>query len=183
MSSRDGGNKRFEEIYRRYYARVWRYLRACGVSDDEAHDLAQDTFKRLFERMKTIRGEDEWPFLQSIARSIFLNWLRGRRTQKRDVAKRVELDGPGLTTEPSAVALPDYAEEEQRALRVEKLREAITELSPGQRECISLWLNDISYVNIAKTLGISVDAVKSRIRDAKRLLSARLGEPLPEEQE
>jgi DNA-directed RNA polymerase specialized sigma24 family protein len=37
-------------------------------------------------------------------------------------------------------------------------------------------LNDLSYEEIQKTLGITLDAVKSRIRDAKRQLRERLGE-------
>ena len=183
MTRRDGGDERFEKIYRRYYARVWRYYRACRVSDDEAHDLAQDAFKRLFERITSIRGEDEWPFLQSIARTVFLNWLRGRKTQKRDSGKLVELDDPDFVEEPSAPNEPDYAEREQAALRGKALRDAIAELPDGQRQCVQLRLEELSYEEIAKTLRITVDAVKSRIRDAKKVLSARLGVTLPEERE
>src|SRR5258708_9411587 len=181
MRGRDGGDERFEKIFRRYYARVWRYFRSCRVTDDEAHDLAQDAFKRLFERMTSVRGEDEWPFLQSIARTVFLNWLRGRKTQKRDGGKLVELDDPEFVEEPTASNEPDYAEREQTALRLKTLRDAIAELPDGQRQSLQLQHGGLSYGEIAKTLRISVDAVKSRIRDAKTTLSARLGDTLPEE--
>src|SRR6202008_2059368 len=86
MSTRnDGGaaDDGFEAIFRKYYARFWRYYRACRVSDDESHDLAQDAFKRFYERRKQLRGEEPWPFLQSIARSVLLNKLRDQKTAKR----------------------------------------------------------------------------------------------------
>ena len=183
MRGRDGGDERFEKIFRRYYARVWRYFRSCRVTDDEAHDLAQDAFKRLFERMTSVRGEDEWPFLQSIARTVFLNWLRGRKTQKRDGGKLIEMDAPEFVEEPSAPSQPDYAEREQAALQRKALHEAVAELPDGQRQCVQLWLKELTYEEIAKTLRVSVDAVKSRIRDAKKTLGARLGATLPEERE
>ena len=183
MRGRDGGDERFEKIFRRYYARVWRYYRACRVTDDEAHDLAQDAFKRLFERMTSIRGEDEWPFLQSIARTVFLNWLRGRKTQKRDGGKLVELDDPEFVEEPTAPSEPAYEEREQAAIRQKALSDAIAELPDGQRQCVQLWLKELTLEEIAKTLRVSVDAVKSRVRDAKKTLSSRLGATLPEDRD
>lgn len=184
MSGRDGSDDRFEKIYRRFYARVWRYFRSCRVSDDEAHDLAQDTFKRLYERMTTIRGENEWPFLQQIARTVFLNWYRAGRTQKRDVTKVVDLDDPDIAPQAAMVTVqPDLATKQERELRLTRLRDAIATLPAGQKQCIEFWLSGLSYTEIARTLGITLDAVKSRIRDAKRTLSTQLGVTLSEDDE
>ncbi len=182
MNGRDGGDARFETIFRRYYARVWRYFRACRVADDEAHDLAQDAFKRLFERIGQIRNENEWPFLQSVARTVFLNWLRAQKTQKRGSAKTVDLDDPELAAKMPIAEQPDYATRQQDAVRSRQLREAIEALPNGQRQCMELWLDELSYEEISAGLRITLDAVKSRIRDARKALSARLGETLPEEE-
>lgn len=183
MSGWDGGDDRFEKIYRRFYARVWRYFRSCRVSDDEAHDLAQDTFTSLFKRMGTIRSENEWPFLQSIARTVFLNSYRAGRTQKRDVTKVVDLDDPGIAASAPVSEQPDLAMKQQTELRLTKLRDAIATLPNGQKQCMEWWLSGLSYTEIGRTLGITLDAVKSRIRDAKRTLSAQLGVTLPEDDE
>ena len=181
MSGKDSGDARFETIFRRYYARVWRYFRACRVADDEAHDLAQDAFKRLFERIGSIRNENEWPFLQSIARTVFLNWLRAQKTQKRGSARVLELDDPDLTAQMPVTEQPDYATKQRDAVRSRQLRDAIEALPNGQKQCMELWLDELSYEEIAAGLRITLDAVKSRIRDARKALSARLGETLPEE--
>src|SRR5947207_6648572 len=110
--------QRFEAIYRRHYARVWRYYRTCRVADDEAHDLAQDTFKRFYERIDLFRGQDEaiWPFLEKIALNVFRNWLRAGKTAKRS-ANIVEHDDPEFNYEQPDPEGPKYADWETHAER------------------------------------------------------------------
>jgi len=167
---------RFESIYRKNYARVWRYFRINNISDDEAHDLAQDAFKRLYERMDQIRKDDAGPFLASIAKTILLNRVRARQTQKRN-APVVAIDDPDLAfNEPEAPPEPDYAERVEEEARWERVRRAVAALPPGQQECLRLQMEGLQYNEITKVLGISMDAVKSRLRDAKRCLREQLGE-------
>lgn len=166
---------RFEAIYRKHYARVWRYYRSCRVSDDEAHDLTQEAFKRLYERMDLIRGEDAWPFLQAIARTVLLNWIRASKAAKRSVII-VELDDPDFLYEPAAPPQPDYAEVQDEAQRRKRLREAYKELPEGQQACLRLWIQGLTYKEIEKTLSLTEDAVKSRLRDARKHLRERLGD-------
>lgn len=171
---------RFEALYRKYFGRIYRYYRRCGVGDDEAQDLGQEVFKRFYEAMDRYRGEAEWAFLETTALNVLRNYVRARKTAKR-TANVVDLDDPDFSDEPAASPAPDYAERQQEAIRSQRLHEAIGELSPGQRQCMKLWLDDLQYNEIADALRISVDAVKSRLRDAKRILSARVGDKLPEE--
>jgi RNA polymerase sigma-70 factor (ECF subfamily) len=169
-------DERFEQIFRQHYARVWRYFRTNRIADDEAHDLCQDAFKRLYERMDQIRNDDAWPFLAAIAKTILLNRIRARQTQKRN-ASLIEMDDPELVfKEPAAPPEPDYADRQADEARWEAVRGAVASLPAGQRECLRLWIEDFQYNEIAKVLGISMDAVKSRIRDAKRYLREQLGE-------
>lgn len=169
-------DERFEAIFRQHYARVWRYFRTSRIADDEAHDLCQDAFKRLYERMDQIRSDDPWPFLATIAKTILLNRVRARQTQKRN-ASLVEIDDPDLVfNEPAAPPEPDYAERQADEVRWEAIRAAVASLPPGQRESLRLWIEGFQYNEITKVLGISMDAVKSRIRDAKRYLREQLGE-------
>lgn len=57
-----------------------------------------------------------------------------------------------------------------------ELHDAIAALPEGQRHAIQLWLDGFHYSDIAHALRISVDAVKSRLRDAKRHLRPRIGD-------
>ncbi|HEX3069638.1 MAG TPA: RNA polymerase sigma factor [Thermoanaerobaculia bacterium] len=174
----DGGGRydeRFEAIFRKCYARVFRYFRTNRIADDEAHDLCQDAFKRLYERMDQIRNDDPWPFLASIAKTILLNRVRARTTQKRS-AVMIEIDDPELLFEPAAPAELDYADRDAEEALWERVRRLVASLPPGQRECLRLWIEGFQYNEITTILGISMDAVKSRLRDAKRYLREQLGE-------
>jgi RNA polymerase sigma-70 factor (ECF subfamily) len=178
----DGREQRFEAIYRKYYGRVWRFYRAQRVPEDEAHDLCQDTFKRLYESFVQYRGEGDWSYVETIARNVLYNAVRARATAKRS-AELVAIDDPDFNQEPPAPEEQDYAEREEDELQRRRVRQAIDKLPPGQREAILLWIDDFKYDEIATTLRISMDAVKSRLRDAKRMLRAQLGAgELPEDE-
>lgn len=183
MSFPGGGDDRgdrFETIFRKYYGRVWRFYRAARVSEEEAHDLCQEAFTRLFENFGQYRGEGDWSYVETIARNVLYNWVRARGAAKR-TAELVDIDDPGFAHEPPAPPEPDYAEREEQAMRGARVRGAIDALPSGQRECMLLWIDDFKYDEIARALRISMDAVKSRLRDAKRMLRAQLGTDVPED--
>lgn len=167
----------FDAIYRKYYGRVYRFFLSCRVADDEAQDLSQDTFRRFYEHMNRFRGEPAavWSFLEKTARNLLLNRIRAQRTGKRN-GLTVDIDDPDISFEIAAPEEPDYGEREHEALRRTSVREATAELSEGQRQCLELLLEGLKYTEIAAALNISVDAVKSRLRDAKKLLRSRLGD-------
>lgn len=167
----------FEPIYRKFYARVWRYFRANNISDDESHDLAQEVFRHLLEGVDKVRNDDAWPLLVTIARRILLNRVRSYSTQKRS-ATLVSFDDPDFVLrEPAAPPDPDYIERQAAEERQQRLQAAMASLPRGQRDCFLLWYDGNKYGGIAKILSISMDAVKSRLRDAKRTLRQQLGEP------
>ncbi len=189
MKIRNGGgerDERFRSLYQKYYRRVVRFfLVSFHVAEHDAEDLAQEAFTRFYEAMDEYRGDAEWAFFETIARNVAYNRIRATKTQKRN-ALTVDIDDPEVTNnQPPAPETPDYAEREAAALRRKQLYDAIDELSPLQRECMLLWLDDFKYDAIAAALRISMDAVKSRLRDAKKILRARLGDDgtLPEDEQ
>jgi len=188
MKNGNGGdrNERFKTLYQKYYRRVVRfYVRAFRFAEEDAEELAQEAFLRFYEAMDEYRGDAEWAFFESVARNVAYNKIRWRKTQKRN-ARTIDIDDPEVSrNEPPAPEQPDYAERQHEALQRKRLYGAISELPPGQRECVQLWLDDFKYGEIATALHTSMDAVKSRLRDAKRQLRARLGEDgtLPEDEE
>jgi RNA polymerase sigma-70 factor (ECF subfamily) len=178
-------NDRFRPLYQKYYWRVVRfYVRSFRLTQEDAEELAQDAFLRFYEAMDEYRGDAEWAFFETIARNVAYNRIRSQKTAKRN-GRTIDIDDPDFAAhEPAAPAGPDYAEREEDALRVKQLRDAIAQLPSGGRECLQLWLDDFKYDEIAKFLGITLDAVKSRLRDAKKLLRARLGDDaLPEDEQ
>lgn len=182
MTIRDDGNsrdERFKSYYQKYYRRVVRfYVRAFRFDEHDAEELAQESFMKFYEAMDEYRGDAEWAFIETIARNVGLNKIRSGLTLKRNV-KTVPLDDPDIG---NRVSTP--APQLDRITR-KQMYAAMAELPSGQRECLRPWLDGSSYDEIARALRISQDAVKSRIRDAKRSLRARLGDGvgLPEDDE
>lgn len=188
MTSRhDDGSRdeRFRSYYQKYFRRIVRfYVRSFRFDEADSEDLAQEAFIRFYEAMDEYRGDAEWAFFEAIARNVAFNRIRSRKTLKRN-ARTVDLDDPDVRRNEPGTAAPDYVEQQHEALLKKQLRAAIAGLPAGQREAVMLWLEGFKYDEIARALRISMDAVKSRIRDAKRALRARLGDDgvLPEDEE
>lgn len=183
MNGRSSNEERFQALFRKYHRSIVRYfIRAFRVTEEDAEDLAQDTFTRCFQAIDDYRGDAEWAFLEMIALNVGRNRVRGLNTHKRK-GETLAIDDPNEAYEPVAPPGPDYAELEEAELKLKRLHAAIAELPPGQRQAVQLYLDDFTYEEIRKVLQISTDAVKSRLRDAKKLLRARLGDvDLPEDE-
>jgi RNA polymerase sigma-70 factor (ECF subfamily) len=186
MVSRNGGNRdeRFRSLYQKHYRRLVRYfMRAFRLSEEDAEELAQEAFLRFYEAMDEYRGDAEWAFFETIAMRLALNRIRSKNTLKRR-AITVDIDDPDVREQPVADPGPDYVERQETADRLRRLHEAIAELSPGQRQCVQSQLDGFKFHEIARSLRISIDAVKSRLRDARKTLRAKLGDDgaLPEDE-
>lgn len=178
-------DSRFQELYRKYYRAVVGFFVGQGFSREKARDLAQDTFVRVYRSMETYRGEAAWGFLETTARRLALNEIRSRATLMRK-ARETSLDEPlqqiqSMAQDPWTGALPQSPEtelikREEDVRRRRRLQEAIENLPQSLRTCVLLWLQDCSYREIMKDLGLSLDAVKSRLNEARHRLREQLGD-------
>ena len=179
-------NELFRRLYEKHYRRVIRfYVVVFRLSVQDAEELAQEAFLKFYDAMEEYRGEAEWAFLETTARNLGLNRIRSLTTMKRGAVRPIDLDDPVVKrNEPAAPAEADYAERQHQEMRLKRMRDAIAQLPPGQRQCIQLQLEDRKYDEIAAILRITVDAVKARLRDARRTLRERLGAEgaLPEDE-
>lgn len=187
----DGDDKDalFHALYAKHYTRVLRYFnRTAHLDYRDIEELTQDVFVRAYENWHLYRREAEWAYLEKIARNVLLNHVRRVGAIKRGghVATK-SIDDLTPSEQPAAPQELDYAARQERERRQQLLRAAIDGLTEGQREAVQLSARGLKYKEIAFTLRISVDAVKSRLRDAKRHLQKRLGQDvsgmLPEEEE
>lgn len=165
-----------EERYRQllpYYDRLVLFLRKLGFDVDDARDLAQDVFVRVFQHVAEYRGDAKWNYLEKVARHLAYNRIRDRNAAKRH--------GIMLPEE----ALHDHADPrarrpESEVLRREiaqRLREAIDALEPSHRICVELfYIAEKSYRDICLLLGISLPALKSRLNAARARLKELLGD-------
>lgn len=131
-----------------------------------ADDLAQETLLRVETRLRTLRSRDRlrsWVF--QIARHTVADHFRKiRETEAFDEAAH----GPLLTVSDDTLTAEDEALGE--ALR-HYVRSVVDRLPPPYREAIRLIeLEGLSQVELARRLGLSVSAAKSRVQRGRALL-------------
>lgn len=160
------GDDRFEELYRRYRRSILAYLQRLGFSYDQANDLAQDAFTRVYRNMGRYRGEAEWNYVKTAAQNVAYNAIRARATHKR------KGDNVPLENQTDLAARGAAAEEK---VALSEVGAAIEKLPPSLNAPLRLWLEGFTYSEVASMLKITVDAVKSRLRDARSRLRAMLG--------
>jgi RNA polymerase sigma-70 factor, ECF subfamily len=172
-------------VFHEYSRRVQRFFERKGASPDEAQDLTQETFLRVFRsevRLDDRAELEAWLF--EIARNVWANRLRARAALKR-AATVVSLEEPESAEKARAVADPASAAGEQDALasvitreQLGTLRRALAELPDQMRQCVYLRvLADLKYREIAEVMKISIETVKSHLHQAKKRLRPML-EPL-----
>ena len=167
-------NLRFESLFQRFYRRVVAFLMHLGFSLDDARDLAQETFLRVYKNMDAYRGEAEWAFLRTTAHNLAKNRIRDNSAQKRKVT-RVTIEEIADPIDPAPPPDEVMAVREETARFRDRYAAAVASLSGMQRECFLLRHQGYSYDEIAAVLRIPVNSVKSRLHDAKKRLKEVLG--------
>lgn len=161
-----GDHRAFAALVRRYQDRIFRFILRMVGSREEAMDLTQETFMKAHQALPNWRPEAQFStWLFRIAHNAALDVLR--RLERVRFVSFAEL-APGEDDH----ALPDPAPQPDERLadrqRIGLLERALGELPAEQREILLLReLEDMSYAEIAATLGIAEGTVKSRIARAR----------------
>lgn len=157
-----GEREAFDELVARWHEPLWRYVLAMTGDPDVAEDVLQEGWLRVLRGIDGLRQPARlrsWVF--TIVRRTFLDRLRVRYAEP-DLEP---LDGP----------LPDDGPELLDPAEANALDEALTTLSPPDRETIVLfYLQGLDLREVAEVLDIPVGTVKSRLHRARGLLRDRL---------
>src|SRR4030067_1131859 len=159
----------YGELVRRYQTSVFNVCYRMMGEHQEAEDLAQDAFLRGYRRLGTFDAQRTFgPWIRRGAANLGLNSL-----QKR-APVRLTLDEEH--DDPIDVEQPDPAVAHERADQSQRLRQALQDLPPHYRAVIEVrHYQELSYEEMAQTLGVSLSDVKSHLFRARRLLARRLG--------
>src|ERR1700716_467861 len=129
-----GNSEAFDELVTRYRTRVFGMIYNMVHSEQDAWDLAQDSFVKAWKSIGRFRGKSSfYTWIYRIVMNVTIDWLRkkqvkGAGAEFDDAVQLKEID-PAAKTAPRPDALP-YERMERRELRA-KIDEAIKQLSPG----------------------------------------------------
>src|SRR5881398_3123312 len=138
-----------------YIPNLRRYARALVGDRDGADDLVQDTLERAVRKFHLWKPGDLRAWLFSIMHNVFVNQLKARR-----IFPEVEVDENLAAPVPSATRM-DLLD----------LQRALASLAPEQREVVLLIaLEDMSYADVSRALGIPMGTVMSRLSRGRERL-------------
>jgi RNA polymerase sigma-70 factor (ECF subfamily) len=170
----DGETEAFDELVTRYRTRVFGMIYNMVHNEQEAWDLAQDSFVKAWKSIKQFRGRSSfYTWIYRIVMNVTIDWLRKKQVRSGgaefdDAIQLKEID-PASKTVPKPDALP-YERMERREIRAQ-IDTAIGQLSPEHRAVILMKeIDDMQYHEIAETLGCSIGTVMSRLFYARKKL-------------
>ncbi|MCW8132589.1 MAG: sigma-70 family RNA polymerase sigma factor [Planctomycetota bacterium] len=182
-----GDAEAFETLVLRYQDRVYSLLCRLSGSEEDAEDLAQETFMKAYRALGSFRqGSQFYTWLFRIA--VNTSYSRGRQVQRRRKHEGVSLDaqhgdgedGRALGETAAAPAEAPEARMEKEHVR-QRVRDGIAQLDSDYRAVLLLRdMDGLDYDAIAETLEITRAAVKSRLHRARLELARILKDLKPE---
>jgi RNA polymerase sigma-70 factor (ECF subfamily) len=166
-----GDQAAWDQIVRQHWRKVFNLAYKFVGRHDEAEDLTQDIFLKIFKALHTFdRRANFQTWLISISRNLCIDHYRSVRKERETMAR--EVDASELT--PVSREQSPHRYVEQQDLR-QLIRQALAELPPTLREAVVLRdLKEFSYQEIADKLGLPEGTVKSRINRGRLELARQL---------
>jgi len=165
-----GKDRAFEAEALRWLPEVTRYALSLTRDEADADDLVQETYLKAYASWDSFTPGSEcrgWLFV--ICRNTF---LRGRQREARNVeADDPELESLAAAALHAAAAQSGYGSIFADVDLTDAITRAVADLPEPFREAVTLVdINDQSYEDAARVLGVPVGTVRSRLFRARRLL-------------
>ncbi|HEY9053224.1 MAG TPA: RNA polymerase sigma factor [Rectinemataceae bacterium] len=168
-----GDTQAYRIIVERYGPRMIAFCAMRLGSQDEARDLAQEVFLRAFSALKGFkRGESFSSWLFAIAAN--------RIRTKFGVFASTQAKVDAVAIEEAVREPRDPSDEAIRSIQAAELRLAVASLPPELRNPVEYYyFAGLSVAQTAKLLGLSEEAVKTRLFRARAKLKAALEKRQP----
>ena len=168
LSCLDGSVNDFSILVERYKNLVFSVISRMTNNPDEYEDLAQDIFLKVYKNLDKYRPDYH-----------FSTWIiRIATNHIIDMRRKHRVEGVSIDDTELPLSTGDSAEDEYiHSEMTNELNRLIDELPEIYRLPIVLYhRHDMSYKDIADSLGVSMSKVKNRIFRGRRILKDRLEE-------
>ena len=170
----------WEEIVQRYHRRIYNICYRFSGSSDDAADLAQEVFVKIYRTLGTFDGTRAsfMTWVTTVTRNLLVDHFRkgkyDRITDSLESTSGNQEDGLTIGEQLEDQSLgPEARVQGQQAQRM--VHQALQKLSPELREAVILRdLQDMDYKEIAQVLRVPEGTVKSRINRGRTELGRLL---------
>jgi len=165
---KNGVIKGYNEIVRKYQQQIYRVIRKMVQNHDDADDLTQEVFIKVYSALKNFREESNlFTWLYRIAANYSINHIR-----KVKVKNTVSFETVLTPIESDEKKTEDVMDDEQRR----KILEAAIETLPAQQRAMfnMRYYDELSYEEISVIMKRSVGGVKANYFHAVKKLGEYL---------
>ena len=147
----------FANMVREHKQTIYTVCYMFSQDEDEVADLFQDTLVNLWKGYESFRHEAK---AQTWIYRVALNTCLSAERKKKSKLQRIEL----------SMEQNLYRDESKSAIQIRQLHDRIQRLDVVDRAIILLWLEDLSYEEIAAVVGISVKNLSVKLVRIKEQL-------------
>jgi RNA polymerase sigma-70 factor, ECF subfamily len=171
---RDDDEPAFAELVELYHQRLVTVLQHLVGRTDEAEDLAQEVFLRVYRGRKKYHPRAKFStWLFTIANNLALNFLRNR--QRKPVVPLNLRDSGPMGARPAEQMVQDREHPPSQRVQQQELAAVIEQAleTLNERQRVAVVLNkfeDMNYAEIAEVMGLTTKAVKSLLSRARENL-------------
>ena len=166
-----GDQLAWDAIVRQYWRKVFNVAYKFVGKHDEAEDLTQDIFLKIFKSLDTFdRRANFQTWLISISRNLCIDHYRSVRKERESIDRAVDANDLTPTSpEPGPIAALEHRD------RVALLRQAMSALPDTLRTAVLMRdIQELSYQEIADRLRLPEGTVKSRINRGRTELARQI---------
>jgi RNA polymerase sigma-70 factor (ECF subfamily) len=162
-------------LVERYQRKIWHVAYQFTGREDEAEELTQEIFVHLMAALGSFDSAGSLPaWIQRVARNYAIDHYRRRRRERALVTAGDDFDHAVLFTEDASRATDPHRALAQKDL-ASWIRESIDKLPVELAQAVILRdLQEMSYDDMARELGVPLGTVKSRINRGRVELARRL---------
>ena len=162
--------KEFEEAFRYYYRPLFLFAYGYVMSEEEAENIVQSVFAGMWENRKRLpENLNLKAYLYSSVKNSCLNYYKHLQGEDSNRTKLTE-----------ALIYVGTLEYEDNSALFEKVQECLQKLPDQQQKVLELKIfRNMSYKEIAETLGVSPKTIDYRIQQALKQLRTDLKDYLP----
>lgn len=172
-----GDHEAFRLLLQRYGNPIYRYAYRLTGNHEDADDMAQETFVRVYQHLKKIdRTQPLKPWIYKICTNLCRNLAAKKRSIPFSVFENKDSDDePSLSADSIPDDAPDPLDSLAERERAEAVRSAVEALPPKYGMVLQLhYFDDLSYEDMADALGLPLNTVRTHLSRAKAALAQQL---------
>ena len=175
------GNRKCQEfLYKKFYGKMLGVCMRYSKDREEAVDILQDGFIKVFAKIKQYEGEGSFEgWVRRVISNTALDNIRKHRSSIQHLTTPlIHIDGEEIAevdSQDEGDISDEIEEEEYSDISKEEILAAVQQLSPSHRVVFNMHIIEgVSHSEISEQLGINIGTSKSNLFKAKASLRKKL---------